>query len=292
MKSYLGDAVMAEPTLRALAGGPLFVATSPAARQTLGHLAFEFRPLPVRPSIATLRDDVRALRRFRPETILVINRSFRAALVARLANAPIRVGHACDARRFLLTDALRYDESRYEARCYADLAEAAGISIRDVSPRLPADPRRMPEGAVGIQAGARYAGKRLPETAVREFIEALTAAGRSVFLLGGHEEREACERVANPSCTLLAGECTIAETLAALTGLSAFVSADTGLGHLAFGVRTPSLAVFGPTRMEKWSHGPPQIAVRAQGGDVSRLSAAELHSSFSALDLAPPARMR
>lgn len=294
MKSYLGDAVMAEPTLRAVQPHELFVLTSPTARAVLAHLRMDkVHPMGPRRNLASLRADVRALRNWRPDVAVVINRSFRAALSARLARVSMRVGHAADARDALLTHALPYDEGGYEAACYADLAEAAGLPVADVAPRLPAEPRRWPYGAVGIQPGARYAAKRLPDGAVRDLIAELEGQGRHVVLLGGPEEREDCERMATSSCTLLAGECSIAQTLEALAGLSAFVSADTGLGHLAFGVRTPSLAVFGPTRAEKWTHGPPQTVLRAPEGDLSRLSSEALLSAFCSLGSdSVPARTR
>ncbi|MER3496948.1 MAG: hypothetical protein C4321_07780, partial [Chloroflexota bacterium] len=128
---------------------------------------------------------------------------------------------------------------------------------------------------------ARYAAKRLPESAVRQLILELEAQGRHVVLLGGGEEREACVSVATSSCTILAGECSISQTLATLAGLSGFISADTGLGHLAFGVRTPSVVVFGPTPLVKWAHGAPQVALQAPMGDLSRVTGEDLLSAFS-----------
>ena len=288
LKSYLGDAVMAEPTVRAVRERATFVGlrASPLAREVLGHLPTDaFLSRSQGHTLRALREDVAAVRGWSAGIALVVDRSFRAALVARLARVPIRVGHPRDARNRLLTRTVAYDEAEYEAASYADLARAAGIDVRDPVPRLhpPVHPRDrgpdLPIGAVGLQPGARYEAKRIPEAASRAWIAAMGGQGRPVVLLGGPEERELCERIATPGCTLLAGTCSIPQTLAALARLDLFVSADTGLAHLAFGVRTPGLAVFGPTPAAKWTHGPPQTSLLAPDGDLARLDAGLLVSS-------------
>lgn len=280
---------MAEPTLRAVRDVSSFLGlrASGTAREVLGHLpADEFLPLSKRHSLRALREDVAAVRSWRAGVALVVDRSFRAALVARLARIPVRVGHSRDARDRLLTTALPYDEGQYEAASYADLARAAGIAVDDPVPRLvaPAGGPEIPAGAVGLQPGARYEAKRIPEAASRAWIAAMEGAGRPVFLFGGAEERETCERIATPGCTLLVGTCSIPQTLAALARLDLFVGADTGLAHLAFGVRTPGLVVFGPTPAAKWTHGPPQEVLLAPNGDLARLDPGLfVSSSFSLL---------
>ncbi len=280
LKSYLGDAVMVEPALRAARESAPFLGlrASATAREVLAHIRPDaFLPLTRGHTAKTLRDDVRALRGWNAGVALVVDRSFRAALLARLARIPVRVGHPRDARGFLLSRVVPYDEREYEAASYADLARAAGIPVPDPAPRLhpPEAGPEIPLGAVGLQPGARYEAKRLPEAASRAFIAAMEERGRPVVLLGGPEERALCERLATPSCTLLAGTCSIPQTLAALAWLDLFASADTGLAHLAFGVRTPSLVVFGPTPAAKWTHGPPQsllLSPQDEGrGDLSRL---------------------
>ncbi|MES4792885.1 MAG: hypothetical protein C4321_07785, partial [Chloroflexota bacterium] len=104
---------MAEPLLRGLQREELFVLTSPAAREVLAHLRFDaFQPMGARRNIFSLRDDIRALRMWKPEAALLVNRSFRSAISARVAGVPIRIGHGRDGRSFLLTHRVRYDESQ------------------------------------------------------------------------------------------------------------------------------------------------------------------------------------
>lgn len=284
LKSYLGDAVMAEPVARAARSAPfLGVRLGGAAREILHHLAFDATlPLTKAHTPAALRDDVRALRSWGADVALVVDRSFRAALVARLAGVPRRIGHQRDLRGFLLTTTLPYDEARYEASCYGDLARVAGLPMDDDQPRLvaPAVALDLPPHAVGFQPGARYDAKRIPLGASQGLISHLEGRGKRVVLFGGPEERELCERLATPSCTLLAGSCSIGQTLAALSRLEAFVSADTGLAHLAFGVGTPSLVVFGPTPAAKWTHGPPQCVLQTPGGEIAGLTAGDLVAAY------------
>lgn len=301
LKSYLGDAVMAEPVTRAARTAPfLGVRIGGAAREVLHHLSFDATlPLTKAHTLGTLMEDVRALRSWNADVALVVDRSFRAALVARLARVPHRIGHKRDGRSFLLTQALPYDEARYEASCYCDLARAAGLPVAEDRPQLippSGDENTIPEGAVGFQPGARYDAKRIPFEASRGLIAHLERQGRPIVLFGGPEERELCERLATSSCTLLAGSCSIGGTIAALSRLAqnqgvGFVSADTGLAHLAFGVGTPSLVVFGPTPATKWTHGPPQSVLQAPDGRIEMLTAEALVSAFESSRSSSPSSL-
>ena len=284
MKGDLGDAVMTEPVARAARTMPfLGVRVGKGAREVLHHLSFDATlPLTKAHTLAALRADVAALRAWNVDAALVVDRSFRAALLARLAGIPMRVGHQKEGRGFLLTTSVPYDGSRYEATYSCDLARAAGIPVADDAPRLvpPEEAVEVPARAVGFQPGARYEAKRIPFEASRGLVAHLGASGTPVVLFGGPEERELCEQLATPGCTILSGSCTIAQTLAALSKVDAFVSADTGLAHMAFGVRTPSLVVFGPTNATGWTHGPPQSLLVAPERELARVTASGLIAAY------------
>jgi ADP-heptose:LPS heptosyltransferase len=54
----------------------------------------------------------------------------------------------------------------------------------------------------------------------------------------------------------LCGRTTIDELCATVAAARALISNDTGVAHLAYAYRIPSVVLFGPTRPDHW--GPPQ----------------------------------
>ena len=109
MKVYLGDAVMAAPSLDALeaAGWNVTLLTAPLAAEALGRpsvVPYEKGRWPWK----TLAQAHR-LREMGFDACVLVNRSVRAALLAKLAGIPIRIGHPVEGRGSLLTHRVAYD---------------------------------------------------------------------------------------------------------------------------------------------------------------------------------------
>jgi heptosyltransferase-2 len=130
---------------------------------------------------------------------------------------------------------------------------------------------------VGMQPGARWPGKQIPQTVAIEVIRELVAGGEKVALLGGAEEAEAAEAIAREfgdSVVTLAGKTGLRETLGVLTTLRCVIGADTGLMHLAAGVGRPTVTIFGPTSRDKWGHSyAPHRVLSAPGGLMANVDA-------------------
>ncbi|MGL1297071.1 glycosyltransferase family 9 protein, partial [Vibrio parahaemolyticus] len=77
----------------------------------------------------------RRLRAGRFDVALVVNRSFRSALTARLADIRVRCGHSVERRGMLLTHPVRYDWKKNEAECYLDLGRALGLDMPSIEPK-------------------------------------------------------------------------------------------------------------------------------------------------------------
>ena len=72
----------------------------------------------------------------------------------------------------------------------------------------------------------------------------------TVVLLGGPDDEEAGERIANPASSRILsmpGKTTIQEAAALIKGSSLLIGVDTGLTHMGFALNVPTLALFGPT---------------------------------------------
>lgn len=291
MKDYIGDAVMTEPMLAAVE--QLFARVELNVGSPVEEVLW--RPGYPRHVVRTPRprrlwdvvEHARVLRSRSYDVVILVNRSFRSALTARLAGIRSRVGHSTEGRRALLTRATPYDLNRFEALSHFDLAMLAGVESAPRSPRLEAteaEKRRgrvLVEGAtVGLQPSARWQGKRLPFEVTVEVARELVASGEKVALLGASEEVETIDRLAvelNAGFVNLGGRTTVRETLGVLTSLRAMVGGDTGLMHLAAATGCPTVTVFGPTCASKWAHDyAPHRVVKAPNGDMTKLQAAEV----------------
>ena len=287
MKVYLGDAVMAAPTLEALdeAGWEVTLLTAPLAAEALGReqvIPYKKCRLPWQTFA-----QARQLRAMGFDACILVNRSVRAALLARLAGIPIRIGHPVEGRGSLLTHRVAYRPDLFEADSTAELAAPLEIDVADKIPRLflSAEERRagdrLRDGAdLAIQPGARYDLKRLPLDALVEAAHAWQAEGRRIVMVGGPDERTETdaliERLEKPVVDLV-GRCGVRETMAVLAGASVAVGADTGVMHLAVAVGCPTVQAFGPTPIVKWGHAyDPHRIVAAPDGCMASLTAAEL----------------
>lgn len=281
---YLGDAVMACPLIDSLAAayGRPVVMCGPLVQEVLEGRSesVSFEQGAKITGIRAVFQTARQLRTLKIEHAFVVNRSFRSALAARLAGIPMRVGHATEGRGFLLTHKVPYDEAKFEADCYLDLARALQIPITCEKPRLEAnaDPSLVGNATIGLQPGARYPNKQVPLKVMAEVARDLQNRGHHLALLGGRDERKFVdpfqELLREPALDLV-GMLDIRGTMAALRSLKLAIGSDTGLMHLAAALGTPTVTVFGPNPSSKWGHDyPPHRVLTAESQDV-RLVRAE-----------------
>jgi heptosyltransferase II len=152
LPNWVGDVVMATPTLRALR------ASFPDARITyfgraiaLGTLSgsdwaddvIQARPKAGSPALGQLRV-IGALRRGRFDLAILLTNSFRTAFLARLAGIARIAGYDRDARRVLLTDRIlppRDDAGKLvpisAIDYYADLVAILGVEVPSREMQLP-----------------------------------------------------------------------------------------------------------------------------------------------------------
>jgi heptosyltransferase-2 len=268
LKSYIGDAVMTEPLAHLLTASyrQISVVTSNLVRPVLWSPEYEIEflsPIQGRSPWAVVRAALQ-LRRASFSTAVLVNRSFRTALIVRLAGIRRRVGHQSEGRDSLLTDRVPYPPDRFEAFCGLDLAGPLGLPVVERFPVLPVtDAERaegrglIGEGTVGLQPGARFPAKQLPLATTTAIARELQARGRKLVFVGGGEEAEDSLRVAaelDRPVVDLVGKTSIRSLLGAVSDLDAMIGNDTGVMHLAAGVGCPVVQVFGPTPASKWGH--------------------------------------
>ncbi len=269
--NWVGDTVMALPTLEALAGGGRRLAV--LARPHLGPL------LGLAPAVAEViqrsADDRRTVAELRrrdfPEAVVLPN-SFRSAWLPLRAGIPRRWGYRGNLRGPLLCPALARPlrRRRHQTEDYRELLAAMGVGPpADWRPRLPRSDRLRQRGGellararleadgrgplVGLFPGAEFGpSKRWPWQRFAELARHLRRrlpAARLLILAGpkevwlavrAHEETAKLHPVVGPDLDL-------ADLAAVLGRLDLLVTNDSGPMHLAAALGVPCVALFGPT---------------------------------------------
>ncbi len=249
----------------------------------------------VRPSsvLAALRL-ARELRARRFDTLVLFHHlttawgSLKYAALALGCGAPRRVGlqpvgpdrRACSRRAWFLN--LRVPDAGFGARHEVDhwLALAGALGATTEAPRiefplLPEDidwAAALPLALAGAPVVALYPGsggyslaRRWPADrfiAVGRGLQAVCGAG--IVVIGGREEGELAGRVAAgiPGAISLAGATTLGQLGALLWRCALLVGNDGGPMHVAAGVGTPAVAVFGPSNPLAWGPYLPADRVR------------------------------
>ena len=97
-----------------------------------------------------------------------------------------------------------------------------------------------------IAPGAAHATKRWPLEHWRALAHRLQQLGYGVIAVGGADDRALADTL-GPGVVNAAGEFTLQETGACLARAAVAISGDTGVMHMATGVGTRVIALFGPT---------------------------------------------
>lgn len=175
LPTWVGDAVMATPALRAIRRAApqariTYVGT-PVSLQTLDSLTtFDDRIVDARPGgrgKAGFLTLARAIRHGRFDLMVLLTNSFRSAAAASLAGVPRLAGYARDGRGWLLTDGLapaRGADGRFvptpACEYYAALASSLGAPCDSMQPAL-AVAREDAETAEAMLAAAHVGSRPL-----------------------------------------------------------------------------------------------------------------------------------
>lgn len=194
---------------------------------------------------------------------LVPHRSLRSALIPFLAGVPHRIGFSSSAGRMLLTEHVPYRSDAHEID--RDLDLLIPLRARPEVSLLPAVYPNAGDESVVLQwmAGAGIAGgvrpvavapgsvwntKRWPAGSYEMLCRLLRERGEAVVLVGGKADVPLCESIAaSAGVPSAAGVLSLLQSAALLRRCRVLVTNDTAPQHLAVAVRTPVVAIFGPT---------------------------------------------
>jgi heptosyltransferase-2 len=282
--NWIGDAVMAQPLLRALKErhperaidvlAPGWVAPVwRAIAEVDDVLETPFRHGKLQ--LGERRKFAKVLRQRGYADAYVLPNTLKFALIPWLARIPRRVGYKGE-MRYGLINVMHHDEPanpRPMARFYAALAHAPVVGIPAAPVPAPvlsvsAAQRLDALAGVGLAADAQVVAfapgaefgpaKRWPAAHFAELARMIRQARPEVhiLLLGSAKDARVCAEIAAavPGVRNLAGTTSLGEAIALLASATALVTNDSGLMHIACALQRPVVALYGPTDPE---HTPP-----------------------------------
>ncbi len=291
--SFLGDTILTTPLLATLAArGPVDAVVTPLGATILrGNPAVrELVVFDKRGADAGLRGVRRMASRLRAggyTTAYMAQGSLRSAVLARAAHIARRVGFDTSAGRSLYTERVHYHREQHHAERLWRLAagdDAPSPDADAIRPRLypGADERAQVDALlagftggplVGLAPGSIWGTKRWPHFA------SLVAAidGVRFAIIGSTEDSTVAETVASVAADRVldvTGRLSLLASAELISRCAVLVANDSAPTHLASGVGTPTITLFGPT-VPEFGFGP--LAPRSETLGVDALPCRPCH---------------
>ncbi len=195
------------------------------------------------------------------------------AVASYLTKAPIRVGFRTNERAELFTHPVSYRHDEYEVYSFLNLVSAITgekYDFDESKPFIPLDPnlvsiicssvlefRKKWSAIVGVFTGATVPERRWGVGNFAGVSKELSKEGIGTVIVGGNGEFEDVSEfegiVGRENVLNFVGKTSLMETAAVLSQVDLFITGDTGLMHVAYGVGTPTVSLFGAGIQKKWA---------------------------------------
>ncbi len=204
------------------------------------------------------------------DAAVLFQNAFEAALIAFLADIPIRAGYRTDLRGPLLTHAVTRtarDRRIHQTDYYLTLLRRLGLPI--TSPELHIEVEASAKSEVSRMRteifddrpivvtvpGAKYGSAKMwPVENYARLVKALREEWLAgVVLLGSASEKEICDAIRKEADDLvldMSGRCSLSEAVAWIDAANLVISNDAGMMHVAAALKKPQIALFGPTKQD------------------------------------------
>lgn len=241
---------------------PALTEAIPFPRNDFSRMARQCRVPSLIKYLSTLRD-----RRY--DLVLDCQGLFRSGLLAWSTRAPMRIGHA-DARELGwlgLTRRVPCETHLHTVDRMLTLVEALGIHARRDEAAMKLHTPTESSGflrANGLLSNnyillaptSRWPGKQWPASKFAQLAEELARDGRTIVIVGSQSEANSIEPLLNltakhPSIRSFIGGTKLAELMNLIEHASVVVANDSAALHIAVGFHRPTVALFGPTRIDR-----------------------------------------
>lgn len=228
------------------------------------------------------------IREERYNLVIDIHKKLRSFLLCRTSGARQTVSYNKHSfLRFLLVKFKinRFVETPYVANLY--LKSVEGFGIKDDGQGLELNIARAKDMGVlellrlegvskeypliGLAPGAHWYTKRWPKERFIELANLLIQRkGATIVIFGGRDEIALSEEIGGSLLNkpvIVTGKLSLMETAALLKRCKVLITNDTGVMHIAAAVKTPVVAIFGPTTKE-FGYYPYRVANRVISKDL------------------------
>ena len=270
--NWIGDAVMTTPAMGAVraffpTAEIVLVANPPVAELFSPHpdcdrvIMYDKKEKHQR--ISGLLTFCQMLRREHFDLAILFQNAIEAAVISRLAKIPRRAGYATDGRRFLLSHPVPAGEKErllHHTDYYLGMLAALGIAVPKGPLRLSVTSAEAQQAGktlengpwVAVNPGASYgAAKRwFPDRFAAVADQLIEKYQVKIVLTGGTGEQDIgrdIETSMTHTPLNLIGRTTVREMMAILERCCLLITNDSGPMHVAAALKTPLVAIFGPT---------------------------------------------
>ena len=177
--------------------------------------------------------------------------SFRSSFASKILLLGARAG-----RKFIFQ---KNNDSAHQVQKYLKFVKAAlNLKRADDELRLYFEPRKFDAPVLGLNPGASYGSAKRWYPVYFAQVALHFKDKFKIMIFGGASERDMCEQIEQilrengAECENLAGKTSILELCENIGGIGQsggiFVTNDSGPMHIAAAYKTPTIALFGPTR--------------------------------------------
>lgn len=292
--AFIGDVLLSTPVTRALREAypqaMIDMLVMPVTAEIAGAIpyvdhVFVYDKRGKHKKLKPLFELIREVRSQHYDLAVCTNFALRGAAVAWAARIPCRAGYDAQHAAWFLTHAASSTRTqvKHEAENYLDVLKPLGITTKDTQLALEI-PEKYQNYAKRVlkESGAKplvllcpygsYARKSWPDQAYIELIR-LIKDDCSCYLIGGKAEGPRLENLRQASGLavnkVLAGSANLVELASLIKDAKALVTVDTGPLHIAQAVKTPVLALFGPTAPRVWGPRGPKDVIFYHGAACS-----------------------
>jgi ADP-heptose:LPS heptosyltransferase len=156
----------------------------------------------------------------------------------------------------------RWRRGEHEVGRWCRMLTESGVACNATELTVRAPAGRPPDGTPGatiLHPGAASPARRWPADRFARVARAEAERGHPVVITGPGGDVGVATYIAHhgrlPESSILVGRTTLADLARGVAAAGRVVCGDTGLGHLATALGTPSVLLFGPTAPAEW--GPP-----------------------------------
>lgn len=273
--NWMGDSILAFPAMNAIKKNfpesEIWVVVRDWIKDlfSIGGGFAGIIPLPKQKDFNNLRDAAKRLRAFHFDLGILFTNSFASALMFTLARIPQRWGYKKDGRGLLLTKGIPVELKKnhvHQTHYYLDLLSNLGLKEFPEEFSLPVDQQEMArieawleskniqikKPLIIINPGAFYgSAKRWPVEKYAELASLLQNRIRAqILIIGSDDETPLAEAISSKMSQrphVLTGQTSLPQLAALIRFADLFVTNDSGPMHLANSLKTPLVALFGPT---------------------------------------------